>query len=168
MTVVSSEKDLESLTLTFVADFDADVQRVWQVWEDPRQLERWWGPPTWPATFERHEFVPGGSCRYYMTGPDGQKARGWWTITAVDAPHRFEFDDGFAGEDGEPDDSMGLGVTHAVVTLEEYDGGTRMTSRSTFESVEQLEKMIEMGMLEGMTLAMGQIDDVLSESSVSR
>jgi uncharacterized protein YndB with AHSA1/START domain len=167
MTVVSSEKDPENLTLTFVAEFDADVQRVWQVWEDPRQLERWWGPPTWPATFDRHELVAGGSSRYHMTGPDGEKSRGWWKITAVDAPHRLEFDDGFAGDDGEPDDSLGLGVSHAVVTLEEHDGGSRMTTVSTFESAEQLAKMIEMGMEEGMRLAMGQIDALLAERTAS-
>ena len=60
MTVVSSVKNLEALSLTVVAEFDAGVERVWQIWEDPRQLERWWGPPTWPATFEKHDFVRGG------------------------------------------------------------------------------------------------------------
>ncbi len=81
MTVVSSHKDPQALTLTFVAEFDASVERVWQVWQDPRQLERWWGPPGWPATFERHDFVVGGRSRYYLTGPGGEKSRGWWTMT---------------------------------------------------------------------------------------
>jgi uncharacterized protein YndB with AHSA1/START domain len=163
MTVVSTDKDTQNLALTFVAEFDAGVERVWQVWEDPRQLERWWGPPTWPATFERHEFTPGGDCRYYMTGPDGEKARGWWKVTALEAPHRLEFDDGFAGDDGEP--SGYLGTTHCVVTLEDLGGRTRMTTRSTFTDLEQLEKMSEMGMEEGMRLAMEQIDGVLAGAS---
>ncbi|GAB3123577.1 SRPBCC family protein [Glaciibacter psychrotolerans] len=165
MTVISSEKDVEALTLTFVAEFDADAARVWQVWEDPRQLERWWGPPTWPATFVRHEFYAGGSSRYYMTGPNGEKARGWWENTVVEAPHRFEFTDGFAGEDGEPDNIMP--EVRGSVTLEEQGGKTRMTTVSTFTSVEQLEQLIEMGMQEGMTLAMGQIDALLAESMVA-
>lgn len=164
MTVVSSNKDLENLTLTFVTEFDAGVERVWQVWEDPRQLERWWGPPTWPATFERHEFVAGGSCRYFMTGPEGEKARGWWTITDVQAPHRLEFQDGFAGDDGEP--SGFLGTTTCVVTLEEAGEGTRMTLVSTFESLDQLEEMVKMGMEEGMGQALGQIDQILAGQSV--
>ena len=84
MPVIDVHKDTEALTLTFVAEFAADVERVWQVWADPRQLERWWGPPEWPATFEEHELSAGGRCRYYMTGPGGEKARGWWTVTAVD------------------------------------------------------------------------------------
>src|SRR5262245_44913524 len=102
MTVISSLKDSQALTLTFVAEFDAGIERVWQVWQDPRQLERWWGPPGWPATFEQHEFVVGGRSSYVMTGPEGGKSRGWWAITGIEAPHLLEFDDGFADEDGEP------------------------------------------------------------------
>ncbi|MEV0223178.1 SRPBCC domain-containing protein [Streptomyces sp. NPDC050704] len=162
MTVISSHKDPEALTLTFVADFDAGPERVWQVWEDPRQLERWWGPPTWPATFEQHDFVVGGGSRYFMTGPEGDKARGWWTITAIEAPHRLEFDDGFAGDDGEPLTTME--PTHTVVTIEVLGTGSRMTTVTTFTSTEQLEKMAAMGMEEGMRLAMGQIDTVLAHA----
>ncbi len=86
MPVISTDKNTEALTLTFVAEFDADVERVWQLWADPRQLELWWGPPTWPATFTRHDLVVGGESHYYMTGPEGDEAHGWWRITEVDAP----------------------------------------------------------------------------------
>jgi uncharacterized protein YndB with AHSA1/START domain len=161
MTVISVEKDTDALTLTFVAEFAADLDRVWQVWEDPRQLERWWGPPTWPATFTRHALSVGSRSAYFMTGPDGTKAGGWWLVTAVDAPNRLEFDDGFADENGEPDDSME--PTKSTITLEATGGTTRMTSLTRFVSVEQLEKMVEMGMEEGMTLAMGQIDALLRD-----
>jgi uncharacterized protein YndB with AHSA1/START domain len=61
MAVLSIRHDNEALTLTVVSEFDASVERVWQVWADPRRLERWWGPPTWPATFDRYEFKPGGA-----------------------------------------------------------------------------------------------------------
>jgi uncharacterized protein YndB with AHSA1/START domain len=50
MSVTSIEKDYDRLTLTLVADFDAPIERVWQLWADPRQLERWWGPPSHRAT----------------------------------------------------------------------------------------------------------------------
>jgi uncharacterized protein YndB with AHSA1/START domain len=161
MTVVESYRDSQALTLTFVAEFDASVERVWQVWQDPRQLERWWGPPTWPATFEQHDFVVGGRSRYYMVGPEGQKSRGWWTITAIDAPHRLEFDDGFAGDDGEP--VAALGSTHAVVTIEPAGGGARMTTVTAFATLERLERALALGAEEGMRLAMGQIDGVLAD-----
>ncbi|WP_019814691.1 SRPBCC family protein [Saccharomonospora saliphila] len=160
MTTIQSTKDTDALTMTFVAEFDADAARVWRVWEDPRRLERWWGPPTYPATFERHEFEIGGHSRYYMTGPDGDKARGWWTITAVDAPHRLEFDDGFADEHGQPDSSMP--TIHVRVTLEDTGAGTRMTMVTTFSNRDDLERLLDMGMEEGLRSSLEQIDDLLT------
>jgi uncharacterized protein YndB with AHSA1/START domain len=166
MTVISTERDTENLTLTFVTEFAAPPRRVWQVWEDPRQLERWWGPPTWPATFDSHDLGVGSQSAYYMTGPNGEKAHGWWRITLVDAPTRLEFDDGFSDDDGVP--SEGMPVTRTVVELEPVAvagaDGTRMTVVSHFASVEQLEQLVEMGMQEGMQQALGQIDAILSGS----
>lgn len=43
MTVISSEKNAQALSLTITAEYDAAVERAWQIWADPRQLERWWG-----------------------------------------------------------------------------------------------------------------------------
>jgi uncharacterized protein YndB with AHSA1/START domain len=162
MTVVSTAQDREALTLTIVAELAAPPARVWQVWTDPRQLERWWGPPTWPATFEEHDVVVGGRSSYYMTGPEGEKARGWWRFVALDEPRRLEFEDGFA--DGAGDPNPQLPTIRAVVELEETAGGTRMTVTSRFATLEQMEQLGQMGMVEGITLAMGQIDQVLAGS----
>ena len=161
MTVISSVKNLEALSLSIVAEFDAGVERVWQIWEDPRQLERWWGPPTWPATFEKHDFVPGGEASYYMTGPDGEKARGWWRFVTIDAPRSLSFDDGFSDDSGEPVAEMG--AIRGVVTLEPIGDRTRMTVLSTFETEDQMERIVAMGMEEGMKGALGQVDAILAE-----
>jgi uncharacterized protein YndB with AHSA1/START domain len=163
LSVTSSSTDTEALTMTFVAEFDAPVERIWQVWEDPRQLERWWGPPQWPATFEQHDLAVGGRSTYFMTGPDGGRSGGWWQITNLAAPNRLEFTDGFSGEDGEP--NLDMPVSTAVVTLESRgDGGTVMTLTTTFASLEQLEELTAMGMVEGLTAALGQIDAMLAET----
>ena len=100
MSTITVEKDTEALSFTITARFDAPLERVWQVWSDPRQLERWWGPPTYPATVTEHDLTPGGRVAYYMTGPEGDRHHGWWEVLAVEAPHRLEFDDGFAEPDG--------------------------------------------------------------------
>lgn len=160
MTVISSSRDTEALSLTFVAEFDAGVGKVWQLWEDPRQLERWWGPPTWPATFTVHDFVKGGESRYFMTGPEGEKAHGWWRFLAIDTPARLQFDDGFADSSGRPADDMP--TSHATVTLEALGGGTRMTVATRFDSLAELERLTAMGMEEGMSQALGQIDAILA------
>ena len=67
MTVTSVRKDPEALTMIVTAELDATVERSWQLWADPRQLERWWGPPTYPATVVDHDLTTGGRVTYYMT-----------------------------------------------------------------------------------------------------
>jgi uncharacterized protein YndB with AHSA1/START domain len=159
MTVVRSEKDPDNLTLTIVAEFDAAPDVVWEVWEDPRKLERWWGPPTFPATFTRHDFIVGGQSRYHMTGPNGETPRGWWRIDAIDKPRRVDFLNGLAGDDGEP--LPQLPAMRGSVTFESTESGSRMTVFTNFTDTEQMQAMLERGMQEGMTQAVGQIDELL-------
>jgi uncharacterized protein YndB with AHSA1/START domain len=161
MPVTSVEKDLDTLTMTLTAEFDAPVDRVWQVWADPRRLERWWGPPTYPATVVDHDLTPGGRVTYFMTGPEGDKHGGWWRVLAAEPPQRLEFEDGFSDDAGNPD--PGLPTMRAVVTLQEQAGGrTRMQITSTFPSTAAMEQMLAMGMEEGITAAIGQIDQLLA------
>ncbi|MHC6594181.1 SRPBCC family protein [Arthrobacter sp. C152] len=160
MTVISSDRNLEALSLTLVAEFEAGVERVWQLWEDPRQLERWWGPPTWPATFHAHDFVPGGRAAYYMTGPGGEKGHGWWEFTSIEPQRELQFNDGFADSDGNPTNEYG--AAHATVTLDPLGERTRMTIQTAFESEGQMEQVMQMGMEEGMKEALGQIDGILA------
>jgi uncharacterized protein YndB with AHSA1/START domain len=160
MTVTSLDKDLDSLTLTLVADFPAPIERVWQLWADPRLLERWWGPPSAPATVEEHDLTPGGALSYFMTGPDGEKHRGWWRVTSVDSPRSLEFIDGFADQDGTPIADMPTSTVH--VRLSKQAGGTRMELRSVFDSREQMEQLVSMGAVEGIRQAVGQIDALLA------
>jgi uncharacterized protein YndB with AHSA1/START domain len=83
MPITDVIKDAEKLTLTVVADFPFPQQRLWDAWVDPRQLERFWGPPFAPATFTHHEFKVGGRAEYFLTGPNGEKWSGSWKFTAV-------------------------------------------------------------------------------------
>ncbi|MBW3547604.1 MAG: SRPBCC domain-containing protein [Actinobacteria bacterium] len=164
MSVTRLEKDRAALTMTVVAEFETSVQRAWRLWADPRQLERWWGPPTYPATFVEHDLTPGGSMRYYMTGPEGEKHGGWWRVLAVEPPHRIEVEDGFA--DGEGNPNPGMPTTTFTVTLEELAGPrTRITIVSRFPSAEAMDQLTDMGMDEGITAAVGQIDDILGEDA---
>ena len=161
MSVTSVDKDFDSLTLTMTADFDAPAERVWELWADPRQLERWWGPPSHPATVEEHDLSPGGDVTYFMTSPEGEKHRGWWKITSVDPPRSLEFTDGFADQDGTPVADMP--TTTVRMQLTEHDGGTRMELRSVFDSREQMEQLMDMGAAEGMQQSIGQMDALLAD-----
>ena len=167
MTVSAVRKDTDALTMTIEAEFDASPERVWQLWSDPRQLERWWGPPTYPATFTQHSLSPGSRVEYHMTGPAGDQPRGYWDVVEADAPRRLVFQDGFANEDGSPNSD--LPVTTATVTIEPIgDGRTRMSIRSVFPSAEAMEQILAMGAEEGLKEAVGQIDAILAEDAVGQ
>ena len=162
MTVTAVHKDPEALTMTLEAEFDASAERVWQLWADPRQLERWWGPPTYPATFTKHDLAPGSRVEYHMTGPEGDQPKGYWDILETEPPHRLVVHDGFANDDGSPNDEMPR--NEFEVTIEEAgDGRTRMSIDSRFPSREAMEQLLAMGMEEGLTQAVGQIDAILAE-----
>ncbi len=160
--ITDIQKDHEDLTMTVTAEFDASSDRVWQLWADPRQLERWWGPPTYPATVLEHDLAPGGHVAYVMTGPEGDTHRGWWRVLDVDPPRRLEVEDGFADDDGVPVNH--LPTTHMGVEISDRaGGGTRVVIVSTFPSAEAFDQMLSMGMEEGLREAMSQMDGILAE-----
>ena len=159
MSVTSVDTDYDNLTLTLIADFEAPIDQVWELWSDPRKLEGWWGPPGYPATFEKHDLMPGGEVTYFMTGPEGDRSHGMWRMTAVEPPTSLQFTDAFADADGTPVADMPLSTVR--VELTERDGGTRMEMQSAFESREDMEKVVNMGTPEGLQQAVGQMDDLL-------
>jgi uncharacterized protein YndB with AHSA1/START domain len=160
MTIISVDKDYDELSVTLVAEFDAPIDRVWELWSDPRSLERWLGPPTHPATVQTHELGPGGRITFIMTGPDGDRSWGIWTITSVNPPTRLEFTDAFADPDGAPLAGMPAGTV--TVRLTEEAGVTRMELRTAFDSLDDMERWVGMGTVEGLQQAVAQMDGLLA------
>ena len=160
MPVTDVTPDIDNRTLTITADFAAPVERVWQVYADPRQLEKVWGPPDYPATVVDHDLRPGGRVTYFMTGPEGDKHAGYWQVTAVDEPGGFSFDDGFADLDFTPNPD--LPVSRNVFRFAPHDGGTRATYVSTYATAEGLQQVLDMGVVEGASSAIDQIDALLA------
>lgn len=162
MVVVEVSKDLEQARLTVIAEFDRSAERLWDLWADPGQLERWWGPPGYPATVSEHTLEPGGIVRYFMTGPEGDRHHGGWRVVDVAPPHRLEIEDFFADADGNPDET--LPVSRTEILIENADSGiTRMTMDTRYATTEALEKVLAMGMEDGIRGALGQIEGILAE-----
>lgn len=161
MPVTDVTHDLDSRTITIVADFDCSPKRLWDLYADPRQLERVWGPPTYPATFVDHDLVPGGRMNYYMTSPEGDRYYAYWEILDVDEPRSFSFEDGFA-LDEEFTKNLDMPVCRSVFTLADHEGGVRATYVSTYATAEDLQKVLDMGVEEGASSAINQIDDLVA------
>ena len=166
MTVTAVRKDPQRLTLTVEAEFDASVERIWQLWADPRKLERWWGPPTYPATFTKHDLEPGGRVEFHMTGPTGDRSHGYWDVLEVEPPRRILLRDGCAA-DGTPITDMPIN-TIRVGIAEVAQGRTHMSIEIAFPSTEAMEQVLAMGTEEGLSQAVSQIDAILAEETIQR
>jgi uncharacterized protein YndB with AHSA1/START domain len=161
MPITSVTSDAASLTLTVTGDYPVPVTRLWGLYADPRQLERTWGPVEWPATFTRHDMAVGGYSHYYMTGPDGTISRGWFRFLTVQPHTLLEVEDGFADETGNANAHMP--TMRIAFSFDATATGSQLTVRTTFASADAMEQVLNMGMLEGMRSAMGQIDAVLAD-----
>ncbi len=159
MPITSITTNADDLSLTFVGDYSVTVERLWQAYADPRQLERFFGPPQWPVKFVQHDMVPGGFSKWEMKGPGGNEYKGWWRFSRVEQYRRIEVDDGFSTEDGTP-----ITDTHGrmVMLFEATTAGSRVTAISYFPDLAMMEQMAE-GQAEGGRAAMEQLDDILAE-----
>jgi uncharacterized protein YndB with AHSA1/START domain len=160
MSVTSVEKDLEALTMTVTADLDATVDRAWQLWADPRQFERWWGPPGYPATVVDHDLRAGGRITFFM-GTEGERQDSTWEVIAADPPGHLELRDADVDDGGRPND--GNAMTAMIITIaERASGGAVMAIRTHFDSRAGMEQVLAMGIEEGMCMVLAQIDAVLA------
>ena len=160
MSVTSVEKDVEALTMTITADLDATVERAWQLWADPRQFERWWGPPDYPTTVIDHDLRTGGRVTFFM-GTEDDRHDSVWEVVAAEPPRHLELRDADVDEDGRPND--GNSMTLMVITFDEREGGRAvMAIRTHFDSQAGMEQVLAMGVEEGMCMVMAQMDAVLA------
>jgi uncharacterized protein YndB with AHSA1/START domain len=161
MPVTNVTTDADARTMTLHAEFDATVERAWQLYANPRQLEKWWNPPGYPLTIVDHDLSVGGYLRAYVIPPEGGKVHAYWRILAVDAPRSMEWEDGFLDDQGEPNPD----VPSALMKLTLADrpgGGTVMTIVVSFSSAETMQWYVDMDMAEQMSQTFGQIDALLA------
>ena len=162
MTVLSVDKDTAAHKMVITSEWSASIANVWQLWANPRLLERWWGPPGFPTTFDDYELTPGATITYVMVSPDGaDRFNGRWKIVEVDAPSRLVVADADLDADGVPAD--GNGLTHVEVDIAPAGDKTRMTVTARFDSIAGMEQHLAMDFEEGMKACMSQIDALLAD-----
>jgi len=160
VSVTNVVKDPENFMLIVTAEYPVPVERAWQLVSDPRQFERWWGPPTHPATFGDFDLVLRGALRYYMTAPDGEQFHGVMNVDEVDAPSRLAVTHIFTDAAG--NEMEGTPTVSIIFDFAVSDTGTVFTVTNAYGSVEVMEQMQAMRQEEGLIQAMGQIDAILA------
>jgi uncharacterized protein YndB with AHSA1/START domain len=162
VSVTSVQKDPQNLTMTVTAEFDAAPERVWQLWEDPRQFERWWGAPGYPAKAMTLDLRSGGKVEFHLSGPDGDTPNNVWEVVEADHPHTLVLRDAIVDENDVPVDE---GPSRFTVRFEPLEQGrTRMSIESKFPSAEALEVAIDMDMDKMLEWNIGQMEAILAES----
>jgi uncharacterized protein YndB with AHSA1/START domain len=152
--------DRQKGELTVERLFDAPRELVWQAWTEPERLASWWGPQGWTTTNYQLDLNPGGVWFYCMRGPDGLESWGKAIYREVVAPERLVYLDRFADKDGNVVESM----PQMLITNEftEEGGKTRLTSRTKFASPEDLEAVLAMGVIQGVTETWDRLADYLA------
>lgn len=149
-------------TLTVERHFDAPVSKVWAAHTQTELLEQWWAPLPWKAVTKTHDFREGGHWLYYMAGPEGERNYCYVAYTDIKPEKEFSGDDYFCDEEGNKDTSMPS--MHWKTEFIEETNGTKIISTITLPNKEELAKLLSLGMQEGYTMALNQLDTQLKNS----
>lgn len=140
--------------------FMAPPELVFSTYTDPEHIKNWWGPVAWETTTYQMDVRPGGIWHYCMRSEDGQEAWGKSVYEIVEAPKLLVYTDVFSDENGnESDELPAMKITVEFVAEE---NGTRIISRTLFDSEESLNQVMEMGAVEGMTQTFDRLEDYLN------
>jgi len=162
VTVTNVQKDADNLTLTVTAELDAAPDRVWQLWADPRQFERWWGAPGYPAKATALDLRTGGKVEYHLSGPEGDTPNNVWEVVEADPPRRLILRDAIVDDNEVPTDE---GPSAFTVTFEPIgQGRTRMSIESKFPNAEALKVALDMDMDKMLEWSFDQMAAVIAES----
>jgi uncharacterized protein YndB with AHSA1/START domain len=143
--------------------FDAPRDLVWKAWTEADRLKQWWGPRSYPTTYCTVDLRVGGVWHYCMTGPEGQESWGKATYQEIVPPERLVFLDQFSDKDGNA--APGMPETTIKMEFVERDGKTVVTATAEYASIEDLEKLVGMGMIEGMTETWDRLEEYLAAQS---
>ena len=154
-TVFNSEKG----TLTVKRLFDAPLNLVWRAWTEPELLDQWWAPKPWKSETKSMDFKVGGFRLYAMISPEGEKHWGRTDYKSIDKLQNFKGADAFCDEYGVINSS--LPVANFTNSFIEIKRQTEVIVTTVYESEDELKKVIEMGMKEGLSMAYQNLDKVL-------
>tara|TARA_R110000782_G_scaffold52830_7_gene112826 strand:- start:1079 stop:1564 length:486 start_codon:yes stop_codon:yes gene_type:complete len=154
------DRDIDNRKLTITRRFNAPRSRVWQAYTDPAMLDLWWAPKPWKTESHAMDFRVGGSWRYSMNGPEGERHYARMDFLEIEPESKYVALDVFADDAGNTDPNMPK-QTFTTSFIDE-DETTTVVVAVDYESVEDLQKVIEMGMEQGITMAQDQLEAMLA------
>ena len=151
--------DKPTKTVSITKEFAFELSLVWDAYTKPELLDQWWAPKPFASRTRVMDFRVGGRRFYAMVSPDGQERWAIQKYTSISPKTNFKLFNAFADEDENPE----LPGSDWDLTFSEQDGTTKVSISIYNESLERLEKMVEMGFKEGTMSQLNNLDDLLAK-----
>lgn len=153
--------DKAAKTVVITREFAAELSLVWDAFTKAELLDQWVAPKPFTAKTKHANFEVGGRRFYAMVGPDGQERWALQKYTSISPKTNFKMFNAFA-DAGETPDPIG---SDWDFSFSEQDGKTTVTISIFNESLERMEKLLEMGFVEGFKATIDNLDELLAEMS---
>lgn len=155
--------DKSKKTAYITREFDAALSLVWDAFTKQEILDQWWAPKPWSSKTKVMNFEPGGRRYYAMVSPEGLERWSIQQYSSISPKTNFKFLNAFADENENPE----LPGSEWDLTFSEANGRTKVSVSIYNESLERMEKMIEMGFKEGFTMTLNSLEELLAALSQS-
>ena len=149
----------ETKTIHVKREFDADLETVWKAWTTAELLDLWWAPKPWKAETRSMDFREGGVWFYAMVSPEGEKHWCRTEYITIKKQQSFTSKDAFCDEQGNINTAFPQNKWSNQFA--EKEEATQVDITLSFDSLADLEKIIEMGFKEGFTMGMQNLDELL-------
>ncbi|MEO8590950.1 MAG: SRPBCC domain-containing protein [Flavobacteriales bacterium] len=154
----------ESSAITVKRSFNAPLDPVWAAWTEADILCKWWAPKPYECVIKSLDFREGGRWFYCMQGPTGERHFGYFDYEEVRPKKYFAAISNFSDEHGNANPA--IKGRHWKISFDPHAGGTLVTVRILVDSVETLEKIMQMGWKEGFTMGLDQLDELLAADNI--
>ncbi len=148
-------------TIHITREFSADLELVWKAWTTAELLDQWWGPKPWRAETKTMDFREGGYWLYAMVSPEGEKHWSKSNFLSIVKEKSFASKGGFSDENGKINTAFPQNVWENTFIPKENK--VQVDMLLTYDSLADLEKEIEMGFKEGITIDFEQLDELLPQ-----
>ena len=153
----------ETKTVVITAEFDAERDLVWDAYTKPELLDQWWAPKPFRSRTKVMDFRDGGRRFYGMVSPEGVERWVLQKYTSITPKSNFKLFNTFA----DADENVELPGSDWDLNFSEQDGKTTVHVSIYNESLERLERMIEMGVIQGMEAQLANLSELLAKLSIA-
>lgn len=151
--------DKQTKTVSITKEFAYNLLLVWDAYTKPELLDQWWAPKPWTSRTKVMDFKVGGRRFYAMVSPEGDERWAVQKYTSITPKTNFKLFNAFADKDENPE----LPGSDWDLNFSEQDGTTRVSISIYNESLERLERMVEMGSVEGMKMQLKNLEELLAK-----